>query len=106
MASSHARLLTRALTVLALAAGAAHAQITLNSPAWNELSERDRQVLAPLASDWNRLDAQRKQKWLGLAKRYPTLRADQQQRIQTQMKQWSQLTPDQRNAARERITPA
>ena len=88
MASSHVRLLTRILAVLALAAGAAQGQITLKSPAWNELSEADRKVLAPLAPDWNTLDASRKQKWLGLAKRYPSLTADQQQRIQTQMQEW------------------
>ena len=102
LASKPVRLLTRVLAVLALAATSAHGQLTLKSPAWNELSERDRQVLAPLASDWNNLDGPRKQKWLGLAERYPTLRPDQQQRIQTQMRDWSRLTPEQRNAARER----
>ena len=59
MASDHVRVLTKALSVLALAATAAHAQITLKSPAWNELADRDRQVLAPLQPDWNSLDGQR-----------------------------------------------
>ena len=76
MASDDVRLLTKALFLLALVASTAHGQITLKSPAWNELAERDRQVLAPLQSDWGNMDAQRKQKWLGLAKRYPTLRPD------------------------------
>ena len=101
MASNRSRALSRILAAAAFAASVAHGQITLKSPAWNELSEHDRQVLSPLASDWNNLDAQRKTKWLGLARRYPTLRPDQQQRIQTQMREWSRLTPDQRNAARE-----
>ena len=30
--------------------------MTLKSPAWNELSDGDRKILAPLASDWNTLD--------------------------------------------------
>ena len=95
MASQRARALTRAVAVLALAASAAHAQIALKSPSWNELSEHDRQVLSPLASDWNNLDAQRKTKWLGLAKRYPTLPPEQQQRIQGQMRV---VAPDARPA--------
>jgi hypothetical protein len=102
LASHQLRTLTRFLVALALAASSAHAQIALKSPSWNDLSERDRQILAPLAGDWNHLDASRKAKWLGLAKRYPTLRSDPQERIQAQMREWSRLTPAQRNAARER----
>src|SRR5581483_4564914 len=67
LASKRARALTRILCVITLAAGSAHAQLTLRSPGWNELSDSDRRVLAPLAPDWGRLDAQQKQKWLGLA---------------------------------------
>ena len=81
LASDGVRALTRFVAVLALAASAVEAQITLKSPSWNELSEPDRRVLAPLAPDWNNLDAQRKQKWIGLARRYPTLREDEQETV-------------------------
>jgi hypothetical protein len=49
LASEHVRLLTRVLAIAALAASAAHGQITLKSPSWNELTEHDRQVRAPHA---------------------------------------------------------
>ena len=50
-----------------------HAQITLGSPSWSQLSPQEKQMLAPLASDWDKLDAQRKQKWRGIAQRYPKM---------------------------------
>jgi hypothetical protein len=102
LASYQLRALTRILVAFALAASTAQGQITLKSPAWKDLPERDRQVLAPLASDWDHIDAARKQKWLGIARRYSSLRPDEQERIQSQMRFWSRLTPEQRNAARER----
>ena len=61
------------------APSAAHAQITMGSPSWSQLSPQERQVLAPLAPDWNNLDAQRKQKWRGIAQRYPNMGLEEQQ---------------------------
>ena len=87
--------------VLLAAASVTHAQITLKSPAWAELSPQEKQILAPLAPDWDKLDASRKAKWRGVAQRYPTMKPDEQQRMQQQMRSWASLTPEQRNAARE-----
>jgi hypothetical protein len=78
----------------------AHAQITMRSPSWSQLTPQEQKVLAPLAPEWDKLDAQRKQKWRGLAQRYPKMSPDEQQRIQQQMNTWARLTPQERAVAR------
>ena len=90
------------IAVLAsLAPPSAHAQITMRSPSWSQLTPQEQKVLAPLAPEWDRLEPQSKQKWRGLAKRYPKMAPDVQQRVQQQMESWAKLTPQERAVARE-----
>ena len=72
----------------------------LRQPAWAELSQEQKQILAPLSRDWDRMEAFRKKKWLGIAKRYPTMKPEEQARVQRRMQDWASLTPEQRTQAR------
>ncbi len=72
----------------------------LRQPAWAELSQEQKQILAPLSRDWDRMEAFRKKKWLGIAKRYPEMKPEEQARIQRRMQDWASLTPEQRTQAR------
>lgn len=72
----------------------------LRQPAWAELSQEEKQILAPLSRDWDRMEAVRKKKWLGIAKRYPSMKPEEQARIQRRMQDWASLTPEQRTQAR------
>lgn len=74
----------------------------LRQPAWAELTQEQKQILAPLARDWDKMEAVRKKKWLGIAKRYPTMKPDEQARVQRRIKDWASLTPEQRSQARVR----
>ncbi|MDP1653499.1 MAG: DUF3106 domain-containing protein [Rhodocyclaceae bacterium] len=72
----------------------------LGQPAWIELTQEQKQILAPLARDWDKMEAFRKKKWLGIAKRYPTMKPEEQARVQRRIKDWASLTPEQRTQAR------
>lgn len=72
----------------------------LRQPAWAELSQEEKQILAPLSRDWDRMEAVRKKKWLGIAKRYSSMKPEEQARIQRRMQDWASLTPEQRTQAR------
>ncbi len=74
----------------------------LRQPAWAELTQEQKQILAPLARDWDKMEAFRKKKWLGIAKRYPTMNPEEQARVQRRIKDWASLTPEQRSQARVR----
>lgn len=71
-------------------------------PTWAELTQEQRQILAPLAPDWDKFDAQRRSKWLGIAKRYPAMTPEKQATVQRNMQPWAKLTAEERRAARER----
>ena len=86
-----------------LSSGLAAAQPLRTGPTWNDLSQQDRQTLAPLAGEWNRFDALRKDKWLRIARRYPNLPAAEQRRIQERMQGWARLSSKERQAAREQF---
>ena len=75
----------------------------LAQPAWKELSQGQRQILAPLAGEWDRLEPWRRKKWIGIADRYSSMSADEQERVQRRMKDWAKLTPEERKAAREKF---
>lgn len=79
----------------------AHAQ-TAKNPTWNQLTDAQQRILAPIEDAWEGLDAARKQKWLGIAKRYPKMKPEAQARLQRRMQEWVSLTPEQRSAARDK----
>lgn len=72
----------------------------LRQPAWAELTQEQKLILAPLSRDWDKMEAFRKKKWLGIAKRYPTMKPEEQARVQRRMQDWASLTPEQRTQAR------
>ena len=80
------------------AASAANADV--GGPRWNELSESQRKVLAPLGGDWNSIDSRGKERWLGVAARFPKMPAEEQQRANQRMVEWSHMTPAERTQAR------
>lgn len=102
MARASLSRLYAAITVLLLvASGQAHALITLQSPAWTELTGQQREILAPLAADWDAMEPDRRRKWLGVAQRYAGMAPAEKARVQERMRDWARLTPQERKAARE-----
>lgn len=87
-----------ALMWLALALAPAYAG---PEPAWAQLSENERKVLAPLASEWDTLLPWQREKMLEIAHAYPRMSAEQQQRVQHRLTNWSRMTPYERDNARK-----
>ncbi|RTL56435.1 MAG: DUF3106 domain-containing protein [Rhodocyclaceae bacterium] len=85
-----------------LALPASHAVTPLEQPSWAQLSEQQKQVLAPLGGEWDSLEPERRLKWMGIAQRYPAMQASEQERIQKQMLNWVKLSPEERRNAREK----
>ncbi len=70
---------------------------------WQELTQQQQQILAPLANDWSTLSKKQQTNFIGIAKRYPQLTPIQQQRLQERMVKWSKLTPAERQRARDKF---
>lgn len=101
MARASLSILAAVALLLGLAASVGAAPPLLEQPKWVELSQQQREVLAPLAGEWNGLKSYRKKKWLEIAQRYALLSPDEQSRLQRRMQAWVKLTPAQRNQARQ-----
>lgn len=71
-----------------------------SKPHWNELTEQQRSVLAPLAPSWESLESARKRKWLAVAVTYPQLGPAEQAKLQARMAEWAALSPRDRAVAR------
>lgn len=69
-------------------------------PGWNELTQSQKQALAPLAGSWSTLSEAHKRKWLALSASYPTMPPGEQARVHTRMAEWAALSPQQRATAR------
>lgn len=87
---------------LALASGAGAALPEMTQPGWAQLSEQQRQILAPLAADWDAMEAFRRKKWLGIAERYPAMSEDERVRVRQRMREWAALSPEERSLARDK----
>jgi hypothetical protein len=74
----------------------------LGQPGWVQLTQQQRQILAPLAAEWDDMEAYRRKQWLGIADRYPSLPPAEQQRVQQRMRDWARLAPEERRQAREK----
>lgn len=74
----------------------------LGQPAWVQLTQSQRQILAPLAAEWDGMEAFRRKQWLGIADRYHALSPDEQQRVRQRMREWARLAPEERRQAREK----
>ncbi|HLB15230.1 MAG TPA: DUF3106 domain-containing protein [Burkholderiales bacterium] len=87
---------------LCLGVSLAHAQTAKQNPTWDQLTDAQQRILAPIESAWEALDPPRKRKWLGIAQRYPKMSPKAQARLQRRMQEWVSLTPEQRSAARDK----
>jgi hypothetical protein len=70
-------------------------------PLWSDLSESQRQVLQPFASQWNTWPAAEKRTWVALSDRVPRMKPKDQERALRRISEWAQLTPGQRQIARQ-----
>ena len=70
--------------------------------AWVQLTEDQRNVLAPLGSQWDTLRPWQREKMLDIARDYPKMDAQKQQLVQKRLNSWSRMTPYERENARKR----
>ena len=70
---------------------------------WNQLSDDERKVLAPLGAEWDTLRPWQREKMLDIAKDYPKMDAQKKQRVQKRLISWSRMTPYERENARTRF---
>jgi hypothetical protein len=88
----------------AKAPGASMAKVAakpaITRPLWSELTEAQRQALAPLAGKWDTVSEAQKRKWLALSQNYPRLSQPEQAKLHSRMTEWVGLSPQQRTQAR------
>lgn len=86
--------------------GAIKSELSPTDPAanvtWAQLTDQQRAVLSPLASEWDALRPWQREKMLDIAQEYPKMDAQKQKRIQHQLVKWSRMTPYERENARKR----
>lgn len=87
-----------ACLLLAVLAPVAHAA----GSAWEALSSRERQILAPLEQQWGEMDDERRRRWLKLADSYDGLTPAEQGRFRQRMAEWAALSARDREQARAR----
>lgn len=75
-------------------------------PYWKQLTNEQREVLAPLENGWDRIAPSRKEKWLEVAQRMENLSPEERKRLQERIQVWVSLTPEQRKDARENYLSA
>lgn len=70
------------------------------SKAWQQLTPRQKQALAPLGAQWSALTAQQQIKWLTISENFTQLTVADQITMHARMADWVGLSPQQRNLAR------
>lgn len=70
------------------------------SKAWQQLTPRQKQALAPLGAQWGALTAQQQTKWLTISENFTQLPVADQITMHARMADWVGLSPQQRNLAR------
>jgi hypothetical protein len=83
-----------------LTSSASNSSPAPDTSAWQSLSKRQKQALAPLREEWNELTAQQRQKWLTLSKNFLQLSDEEQMTLHSRMREWAALSPRQRSQAR------
>ena len=68
---------------------------------WAQLTDEQRQVLNPLASEWDTLRPWQREKMLDIAHDYPKMDATKQALVQKRLGNWSRMTPYERENARK-----
>lgn len=70
------------------------------SKAWQQLTPKQKQALAPLGAQWGALTAQQQNKWLAISNNFTQLSVADQITMHARMTDWVALSPQQRNLAR------
>ena len=83
-----------------ISAGTPDAQQAVRSKAWQQLTPKQKQALAPLGAQWGALTAQQQNKWLAISANFTQLPVADQVTMHARMADWVSLSPQQRNLAR------
>lgn len=75
-------------------------QRTGSGPAWNTLTNQQKEVLTPLKERWKDMGELTKRRWMSLAEGFEQLPPEGQIKLQERMQTWSSLSAQQRNQAR------
>lgn len=75
-------------------------------PYWTELTDKQRDSLAPLDEVWDRITPSRKKKWLEIAQRMESMSPEEKARLQERIQMWVNLTPEERREARQNYLSA
>ena len=75
-------------------------QRTGSGPTWNELTQPQREVLAPLKERWSNMGELTKRRWISLADGFDQLPPEGQEKLRERMQTWASLSVQQRNQAR------
>lgn len=70
------------------------------SKAWQQLTPKQKQALAPLGAQWGALTPQQQNKWLAISTNFTQLSVADQITMHARMADWVALSPQQRNLAR------
>ncbi|MDX1625015.1 MAG: DUF3106 domain-containing protein [Wenzhouxiangellaceae bacterium] len=84
------------LLLVALAAG------PVCSQSWDELTEAQREALAPWAEQWPALDEKARQRLVEGAERWATLSPEEREEVRERFERWRALPEDERAEIRER----
>jgi len=68
---------------------------------WAQLTDVQKKVLSPLASEWDTLRPWQREKMLDIARDYPKMDAAKQTLVQKRLDNWSRMTPYERENARK-----
>lgn len=96
------KLLISTLLSLTIFFSSASAQAEDENVSWLQLSNEQRQVLNPLASEWDTLRPWQREKMLSIARDYPKMSTDKQALVQKRLSNWSRMTPYERENARKK----
>lgn len=73
---------------------------SVSKPLWNDLTDTQKQALAPLTQLWPSMTEPHKRKWLAISQNFSQLSQDEQNTVQGRMREWAALSQQQRAAAR------
>lgn len=102
MGRFQSKLLTNLLFSLVILISSFSAQAEDENVSWAQLSNEQRQVLNPLASEWDTLRPWQREKMLSIARDYPKMSSDKQALVQKRLSNWSRMTPYERENARKK----
>lgn len=70
-------------------------------PYWTELTDTQRDLLAPLETAWDNIAPARKEKWIQAAKKMALMPPEKQLQLRERIRIWASLTPQERQEARQ-----